>query len=650
MKKFNIILCIIVCIAFGKLLGFAGEGAEPLDSVEELMVVTAQFGAEKPRDSVYKVKTVDSERLKDLSAFNLDELLRYQLGFQLQQNSVFGSSPTVRGISGENVKILVDGVPVIGRLNGIIDLNHLILDGVERVEIIEGPVSVYYGSDALAGVVNLITDRDSREGYRPGFSSRYDSQGELIAAPSLSWFNGDHSLKLGMGVKQFDGQQAEADSQWLERDQQWAQIGYGRHFNQWDFAYNARFFDEDLLQPGDASETEYQTRRASHQMSLNSDFKNTHRVEMIVSFADYRRDLIERKTDLTSLDRTGFEQWLARGSLSSRHLNRNWDYQLGFEANLDRGTGSRLAAGSQETDDVAVFAVFRYRVGDHLVVQPSVRASKHSSYSVPLTPALHLNYQRPRLGELRASLARGFRGPSIKQQYLDFTIALGPTVYHILGNEDLLAEEGQHLNLSHTGRLVLGRARFKLETELFYNDIENLISLGSLQPDPQNPGHFNRYYLNINQHKTHGGQMRLGMHVEAFHADLMWNHTQIYNQLADDGSVPDFNPRNDAQLELGWQRAQTRLNVLYRHNGAHTGYFLPPRSQTVHSEEIEAWQRLDVGVRHELFQDRLQLGVGARNLLDVETLDVIDTTLGSAHDSSQISPGRSWYADVRFKF
>ena len=68
---------------------------------------------------------------------------------------------SVQGLSGENVKILIDGVPVVGRLNGNVDLSQINLTNIERVEIVEGPLSVNYGTNALAGTINLITKKNN---------------------------------------------------------------------------------------------------------------------------------------------------------------------------------------------------------------------------------------------------------------------------------------------------------------------------------------------------------------------------------------------------------------------------------------------------------------------------------------------------------
>jgi outer membrane receptor for ferrienterochelin and colicins len=70
---------------------------------------------------------------------------------------VYGSSVSINGISGEGVKILVNGVPMVGRIDGKIDISQINLTNVERIEIVKGPQSVIYGTDALGGVINIIT-------------------------------------------------------------------------------------------------------------------------------------------------------------------------------------------------------------------------------------------------------------------------------------------------------------------------------------------------------------------------------------------------------------------------------------------------------------------------------------------------------------
>jgi outer membrane receptor for ferrienterochelin and colicins len=121
------------------------------------VVVTGQYSPEKVDRSIYPVEVISSRMIEMKAATNMAELLKDQTDMRVSQDGVLGTSLTIQGLSGENVKFLQNGVPLIGRMNGNFDLNQLNLNNVDHVEILEGPMSVIYGSNALAGVVNIIT-------------------------------------------------------------------------------------------------------------------------------------------------------------------------------------------------------------------------------------------------------------------------------------------------------------------------------------------------------------------------------------------------------------------------------------------------------------------------------------------------------------
>jgi len=124
------------------------------DSIEwsidiEDVVVTAQYAPTDSRNALQEIRTITKETIKRRGANNLEQLLSFETNIRINQDAVLGSSMSLGGIGGQNVKIMIDGVPVIGRLNGNVDLSQINLNQVERVEIVEGPLSVYYGTDAL---------------------------------------------------------------------------------------------------------------------------------------------------------------------------------------------------------------------------------------------------------------------------------------------------------------------------------------------------------------------------------------------------------------------------------------------------------------------------------------------------------------------
>ena len=81
-------------------------------------VVTDQYSATSPERSINKVIVIDEKKIRSMAANNLNDLLTNQLNVKLAQDNILGSNMTLMGISGQNVKILIDGVPIIGRQNG----------------------------------------------------------------------------------------------------------------------------------------------------------------------------------------------------------------------------------------------------------------------------------------------------------------------------------------------------------------------------------------------------------------------------------------------------------------------------------------------------------------------------------------------------
>jgi outer membrane receptor for ferrienterochelin and colicins len=121
------------------------------------IVVTGQAKHVLAEKSIYKINVINAATLRQQAANNLGDALATQNNFFKQNDNILGSSINMQGIGGQNIKILLNGVPMNGRENGNIDISQINVANVERIEIIKGPMSVLYGTDALGGVINIIT-------------------------------------------------------------------------------------------------------------------------------------------------------------------------------------------------------------------------------------------------------------------------------------------------------------------------------------------------------------------------------------------------------------------------------------------------------------------------------------------------------------
>ena len=115
---------------------------------KEQVVVTGTRNEVLLKDSPVRVEVIDKKQTVSTAMVNIGDLLREQSGMILTM-----------GLGADYTQILIDGQPMIGRVAGVLDLSRISVGNVERVEVVKGPMSSLYGSEALAGVINIITKK-----------------------------------------------------------------------------------------------------------------------------------------------------------------------------------------------------------------------------------------------------------------------------------------------------------------------------------------------------------------------------------------------------------------------------------------------------------------------------------------------------------
>lgn len=181
----------------------APEPAPPAPAFPELVVVVT--GTRTPRrvaDDPIGTETIGARELTARNVRSLDRSLEAEPGIQVER-SFRGSSFQIRGLDSKYVRLLVDGQPVMGQVNDVIDLRRFGTESIERIEIVRGAASALYGSDALAGVVNLVSRRPRRPFETAAFVqygqlntsvaglTHGQRRGDLAGTISVNWFGND---------------------------------------------------------------------------------------------------------------------------------------------------------------------------------------------------------------------------------------------------------------------------------------------------------------------------------------------------------------------------------------------------------------------------------------------------------------------------
>ena len=198
-----------VVLISGGALSVPGVAQQPGDTtVLRPMVITATRVPMDKQIAPASVTVIRGEELRSRGIATVADALSAVTGLAVAQSGSFGATTAVfaRGGESDYVKVLVDGVP-LNAPGGAFDFATLTTDNVDRIEVVRGPASVVYGSDAVAGVVQLFTRRGSG-GPRGAVGARAGSFGTVEASGSIA--GGAHALgySLGGSSRESDGMHA----------------------------------------------------------------------------------------------------------------------------------------------------------------------------------------------------------------------------------------------------------------------------------------------------------------------------------------------------------------------------------------------------------------------------------------------------------
>ena len=194
---FPILFLALLCVSK------ANAQKDTIVTLSNITVSTGQFRPQTVKNSVYKVKVISQEQIQAKAATNLIQVLNTVTGINMSNDNTLGvTNIELMGMSGQSVKVLLDGIPIVDRNDVKESLSQMDIESIERIEIVEGPMSVLYGSDALAGVINIITKKQTGKHFRAGLRIQEETAGKEY---SLLGNKGLHlqSVNASYGINTF---------------------------------------------------------------------------------------------------------------------------------------------------------------------------------------------------------------------------------------------------------------------------------------------------------------------------------------------------------------------------------------------------------------------------------------------------------------
>ena len=544
--------------------------------IEEVLVSASLIPITASR-SANAVTVIDRAQLRNRATVSLSNILRDVPGFSVSQVGVLGSQTQirVRGAEANHLLVTIDGVEANDPSQGDeFSWGTLTASDIERIEIIRGPQSSMRGSDAVAGVVNIITR--SAEKSSVGLFLESGSWATHHSGFNIGHKQGDFDIRFGLSHIESAGDNIARTG---DENDGYRNTTYNirsglKLSDQMDISFAAREsdgmnqFDADndfdgLIEDQDrVSEFENSTMRIQGDYS-SKDGTWQHKILISQSKSDNAAFADKAKGNVTASTKDQFqyigsftwdqgaqniaalierekEDWMQRGEIS-------WGV---YDPNQDR---------ERDTDSVAV--EYRTDINDHLTLAASARHDDNSEFDSAKTYRAEAIYQLTEAIRLRGAVGTAVKNPTFTERFGFYT--------NFIGNPNLIPEESTSWELG-ADQLIMGGA-LTLSLTIFEAELENEID-GFVY----DPATFAYTSSNIN-----GTSERKGAELSAvgnISESMSLSAAYTYTDSTGDDAVREVRrPRHIASLNLGWQAAHNlHLNTNIQFTGEQTDVYFPP--------------------------------------------------------------------------
>lgn len=627
----------------------------------EQVVLTSYSDPQKIDKSIYNIKLINSDYLENLGANTLNDALRFQANTQITQDGILGSKISMQGMSGEHIKILIDGVPLIGRENGNIDLSQIDISNIEHIEIIEGPLSVMYGSNALGGTINIITKKDTIKNFSSYANAYYESVGQYNGKISGSTKFNNHYISADIGTNIFTGFDTDNSTRSVlfnPKKQYFINSNYTYKKNSFNFELGGNITRDNLTILGNfldlyknyANDINFITDRAILYNKVNFNLNEIHSFFNQISYSGYSRkkntyykDLINNNETKTrnkdDHDTTVFNNINARIILESKY--NSLELQNGIDYNFDNGKGERII-GQKIMNDVAYWGNYLYKFSENFKVQPSIRITYNDNFSAPILYSFSAYWNDDDNYKIKFSTAKGFRTPSLKERYLNFVDAN----HKIFGNENLKPEHSYHFSSQFNyKRLLFDNMGITFDVSVFYNNLKDIIEL-SLKQNLDGTYTDSYTYNNIGNKITYGGNIFISSQKhKKYQAKIGIDFLNIGYRITND-FLSDNNFNFMAMFSYSLPYIETNINLDYKYNGKMI--LILSSGNTLSKGEREEYNMLNISLSRSFFNNLINLNIGLKNIFDVINLTSSRDGLHQ-NTSTPISWGRTFFTKLKIE-
>lgn len=603
-------------------------------SLLDEVVITANKYPNKTSLTGKVLTIITKEQLERSGGKDLSQILTEQAGIYIggaNSNAGKDKSLYLRGARVDLTLIAIDGVPVYdpSGIGSNFDIRNLSIDQIERIEILKGSQSTLYGSDAIAGVINIITKRTNTKSFGGNGLLSYGSNNSIRTNAGINGKSGiiDYNLAYSFfdtkGINEAISDAPNADNDGFQQNSLQAGLGVQAAKNvylQPYFRYNK--IEGDIDQGSFTDELDYTYTQKSYQAGIRNEILlGKTKLNILYNYNHIDRlyidDSVKSRNGFDTYSRgsykglehfldayiavpfgNGSSKFTAGADLRSSNTEQEY-YSVGYFGPYE----TKYSSDSLHHNQLGLYAAVNINTKKGFSIELGNRLNIHSAYGSNYVFNINPSYLINKQFKLFANLSSGYRTPSLYQLVSEY------------GNRDLKPEsayttEGgvQYFSTDN---------RFMSRITVFSRNVKDVIFFYF------NPATFQSQYINQDKQKDHGGEVELSykptknISLKAFYSFVDGNITTKKNGK----DTTYFNlirrPKNSFGLNIGVKFTEKLFvsSNLSWFDKREDSYFDATSFQTV-NVTLDSYVLWDIYAEYALCKNKLKVFVDLRNITD----------------------------------
>lgn len=617
------------------------------------VVVTGTGTPHHLKSAPVRTELIDNKLIKNTASANFTDLMSsISPSFDFSPGAM-GPFMQLNGLGNDYILVMIDGKRVYGDIGGQTDLNRINPENVERIEVVKGASSALYGSEAIAGVINIITKKSDTKAAAVS-SHRIGSYGEWIQHNSLDLNFGRFSSSTSFDRKVTDGWQL---SKYEKDDDELVETDAMAQNASTDFTFNQKLsydvtrqlnvylqgskYRRDVERPQSVGKYGYFYDDFSYSAGAEYLLSKTNKLTIDWNSDNFNYDwkYNQKSGDYVDGDKVKqTEQW--RNALNLKGIFKiSGSHQLsvgGEYVDEELESEGRLTGEKADAYTLAAYAQDEMRIVKNLSMVVGARYVNHKEFGDAFTPKVSVLYKLSDFN-FRGTYARGFKAPTLKELYYHYP--KGSSLF--LGNPDLDPQTSDYYALS--AEYIVNGFSFSLTG--YQNDVDDLIDYQTVETsaeDAANGIKSTRMHYNIAKAGTKGIDFLLNANLGAgFSVGGGYSYVDAKNKT-DDIRLEGV-AKNYGNVRLGymhnWKTYQLNANLNARFQDEKFYDDEYGNAKGYHLWKLTTIHRFP-GPGDFVFD----LAAGIDNLFDY----VDDSPYGSHYGT--INPGRTYFVSLQISF